>query len=67
MKYIYKPLKRILPVTVALLFTFIFCGLLHDAVTTIYRGGNLGFISSHTINLFSLAFYLNLVALDKLK
>ncbi|MFZ1805817.1 MAG: MBOAT family O-acyltransferase [Cyclobacteriaceae bacterium] len=37
-KYIYKPLKRILPITVALLFTFIFCGLVHDAVTTVYRG-----------------------------
>lgn len=37
-KLIYKPLKRILPATVALLFTFIFCGLIHDTVTTIYRG-----------------------------
>jgi len=37
-KYIYKPLKTFLPITVSLLFTFIFCGLIHDAVTTIYRG-----------------------------
>ncbi|MDX1364855.1 MAG: MBOAT family O-acyltransferase, partial [Arenibacter latericius] len=36
-KYIFKPLKRILPVGVALLFTFIFCGMIHDAVTTIFR------------------------------
>ncbi len=37
-KYIFKPLKRILPITVSLLFTFIFCGLIHDGVATIYRG-----------------------------
>ncbi|MCX2745338.1 acyltransferase [Mangrovivirga sp. M17] len=37
-KFIFKPLKRFLPVALSLLLTFIFCGLIHDAVTTIYRG-----------------------------
>ena len=37
-KYIFKPLKKKLPVAVALLLTFIFSGLIHDTVTTIYRG-----------------------------
>lgn len=37
-KLIFKPLKNIFPVQIALLFTFIFCGLVHDAVTTIFRG-----------------------------
>jgi len=32
-----------------------------------YRGGKFGFISSHAANVFSLAFYLTLVARDKLK
>lgn len=37
-KFIFKPLKEFFPVSLALLFTFIFCGLIHDTVTTIYRG-----------------------------
>ena len=37
-KFIFKPLKRIFPVNIALVFTFIFCGLIHDGVTTIFRG-----------------------------
>ena len=37
-KYIFKPLKRIFPVEIALVFTFIFSGLIHDGVTTIFRG-----------------------------
>ncbi len=37
-KFIFKPLKRIIPIGLALLFTFIFCGMIHDAVTTIFRG-----------------------------
>ena len=37
-KLIFKPLKRIFPVAIALVFTFIFCGLIHDVVTTILRG-----------------------------
>lgn len=37
-KYIFKPLKKFLPVGIALLFTFIFCGMVHDTVTTLYRG-----------------------------
>lgn len=32
-----------------------------------YRGGRFGFISSHAANVFSLAFYLTLVAREKLK
>lgn len=36
-KKIFKPLKRIFPIGLALIFTFIFCGLLHDFVTTILR------------------------------
>ena len=32
-----------------------------------YKGGKFGFISSHAANVFSLAFYLTLVARDKLK
>ena len=32
-----------------------------------YRGGKFGFISSHAANVFSLAFYLTLVAKEKLK
>ncbi|MFH6988455.1 phosphatase PAP2 family protein [Flavobacterium collinsii] len=32
-----------------------------------YRGGKFGFTSSHAANVFSLAFYLTLVARDKLK
>jgi D-alanyl-lipoteichoic acid acyltransferase DltB (MBOAT superfamily) len=37
-RFVFKPLKKIFPVGIALLFTFIFCGLIHDAVTTIFRG-----------------------------
>ena len=37
-KFIFKPLKKIFPVAVALLLTFVFCGLIHDTVNTIYRG-----------------------------
>jgi len=37
-KFIFKPLKKIFPVAISLLFTFIICGLIHDTVTTIFRG-----------------------------
>ena len=37
-KFIFKPLKKIFPVAIALLLTFIFCGLVHDSITTIFRG-----------------------------
>jgi hypothetical protein len=37
-KYIFKPLRQHLPTYLALLSTFIFCGLIHDLVTTILRG-----------------------------
>ncbi len=36
--FIFKPLKRYFPVAIALLLTFIFCGLIHDAVTILFRG-----------------------------
>lgn len=34
---IFKPLKKILPIAVALILTFIICGLVHDLVTTLFR------------------------------
>lgn len=37
-KFIFKPFKRIFPVSLSLILTFILCGLIHDAVTTIVRG-----------------------------
>jgi len=37
-KFIFKPIKKIFPVAISLLFTFIICGLIHDIVTTIFRG-----------------------------
>jgi hypothetical protein len=44
-KRIFKPLRKYVPPAVALLITFLFCGLLHDAVTTIFRG-NVSFFFS---------------------
>ena len=44
-KYIFKPLKKVFPVAIALLFTFIFCGLIHDIVTIIFRGKTSFFFS----------------------
>ncbi|MFN0257854.1 acyltransferase [Pedobacter ureilyticus] len=35
---IFKPLKKVLPIGIALILTFIFCGLIHDLVTTLIRG-----------------------------
>ncbi|WP_367209115.1 hypothetical protein [Sphingobacterium sp. R2] len=35
---IFKPLKKILPDALALVLTFIFCGFVHDLVTTLLRG-----------------------------
>lgn len=35
---IFKPLKRILPAAFALVLTFVFCGLIHDLVTSLIRG-----------------------------
>lgn len=37
-KFIFKPLKKIFPSTVSLVLTFVVNGLIHDAVTTVYRG-----------------------------
>lgn len=35
---VFKPLKKTFPVGLSLILTFTFCGLVHDAVTTILRG-----------------------------
>lgn len=35
---IFKPLNRILPVAFAVVLTFIFCRIVHDLVTTLFRG-----------------------------
>lgn len=37
-KFIFKPLKKTLPASISLVFTFVFCGLVHDSVTMIVRG-----------------------------
>lgn len=37
-RYIYSPLKRIVPSAVALVATFVVCGAIHDLVTMIVRG-----------------------------
>ncbi|MCK0107880.1 hypothetical protein MWU58_01110 [Flavobacteriaceae bacterium S0825] len=37
-KRVFKPLKIYFPASLALVLTFIFCGFLHDVVTTIIRG-----------------------------
>ena len=36
--FIFKPLKKFLPTTMAFVLTFIFCGALHDAVTSVVQG-----------------------------
>ena len=38
-KYVFKSFKEIFPLSISLLLTFIFCGIIHDIVTTIFRGG----------------------------
>jgi len=35
---VFRPLKRIFPVLIALMLTFVFCGFIHDLVTTLIRG-----------------------------
>lgn len=35
---VFKPLKKRLPANISLVVTFIFCGLIHDLVTTMVRG-----------------------------
>ncbi|UTG22418.1 hypothetical protein [Elizabethkingia anophelis] len=35
---IFKPLNRILPIAFAVVLTFVFCGMVHDLVTTLFRG-----------------------------
>ena len=35
---IFKPLKKNLPIAFAVVLTFIFCGMVHDLVTTLLRG-----------------------------
>src|SRR5690606_1219932 len=34
---IFKPLKKVFIIELAVIFTFIFCGLVHDLVTTVIR------------------------------
>ncbi|WP_189606134.1 acyltransferase [Salinimicrobium marinum] len=53
-KFIFKPLKITFPVSVSLVLTFIFCGLIHDAVTTLVRG-NISFFFTTWFLLMSLA------------
>ncbi len=36
-KFIFKPLKKVLPPSISVIVTFIFCGMLHDTVTTFLR------------------------------
>ena len=36
-KYIFKPLKNILPPAVSLMLTFVFCGFIHDVVIMLIR------------------------------
>lgn len=35
---IFKPLKKVLPAGLSLVLTFVFCGFIHDLVTTLVRG-----------------------------
>lgn len=35
---VFKPLKKKIPASVSLILTFVFCGLIHDLVTTLIRG-----------------------------
>ncbi len=37
-RYVYSPLKRVLPTTAALIMTFVVCGALHDLVIMAVRG-----------------------------
>jgi len=37
-KKVFKPLRRYFSVAISLTLTFIFCGLIHDFVTTLFRG-----------------------------
>lgn len=48
-KYVYSPTSRFAPRWLALMFTFLICGGLHDIVTFLYRG--------HTQFLFTLWFF----------
>jgi len=53
-KKIFKPLKHFLPVTISLIATFVFCGLIHDAVSVLFRG--------QTVFLFSFWFLFMAIA-----
>ncbi len=37
-RYVFSPLKRALPSSIALVVTFVVCGAVHDLVTTLARG-----------------------------
>jgi hypothetical protein len=50
-KFIFKPIKKVFPVTVALVLTFVFCGLIHDFVTTVVRGKTSFFFSVWFFNM----------------
>lgn len=42
---VFKPLKKVMPIAFSLILTFIFCGLVHDLVTTLFRGQSSLFFS----------------------
>lgn len=37
-RYVYSPLRRMMPASLALVVTFVACGALHDLVTMVVRG-----------------------------
>jgi hypothetical protein len=37
-RFVFSPSKRVLPRAIALVFTFVVCGAVHDLVTTLVRG-----------------------------
>ncbi|MBR0553352.1 MBOAT family O-acyltransferase [Stakelama marina] len=45
-RYIFTPLRRAVPRALALLGTFVFCGMLHDAVTLLVRGSTVGLFTA---------------------
>lgn len=57
-KFIFKPLKKLLPIALSLVLTFVFCGLVHDAVTVLFRGGTSFFFTGWFL-LMSLAVLLS--------
>ncbi len=37
-RYVYQPLKHVLPPNIALVLMFVFCGAIHDLATLLFRG-----------------------------